>query len=224
MSDDIIVIGRRPRDSKEYADRITNWVPVSPSFHVIDWITNENNERVPQVYEIDDSGNKIFKFEEFSFEIVIPEADWNRLTANEKKAIVYILQNYHVSPTLKEALQHFHNEQISHILIKTDVVRHFEDGTTASWTVSGVTAAGFVDWNKPNPNDTRDIKAGTAVIINLNASLSPTLDNFSRDFIHELLHPVVPEYTLPGGSTDDHDGPTGVWGSFRFAKLKRSKI
>lgn len=205
MSDDIVVIGRRPRQVIEYADRISNFIPVAASVRVVDWITGETGERIAQVYELDAVGNKIFRFEEFGFEIRIPETDWNKFTPNEQRAIVYMLQNYHLSPTFTAALQHLHNERVPFIEIRKDNVKHLVDGSTQQFgnTPTGQPENAAIDWIVDRSStDTREIAPNTKVVITLR-NVPKSLHEFTKDFIHEFLHPVTPEAILPDGTPND---------------------
>ena len=214
---EVVVVGKRLNNEDstggdEPSDR--DWGGLGPNPWSTDsnWGNGQGGPLVETEQMLDDEGPKIFRFEDFGFEIQIPAADWARFSEGEKKAIVYILTHYQDSPTLTAALRHLSNEGVSTIELRMDTAVQRQVGPPTPFGTNqdtGQPVAAAISYNHA-PGDGTDIVAGSTVIITINANLPMSLDTFSESLIHELVHPYVPDVMVPGRGWTDHLIPGGV--------------
>lgn len=202
---EVVVVGKRLKLGEPDKD----WGGLGPA----PWVTTLNSSGasggplVETTQMLDETGPKRFEFEDFGFVVEIPAEDWARMTPAQKQTITYILTHYQNSPTLTAALQHMSNEGVSIIEIRMDTVAHLFDGTTRPFGLShssGQPVAAAISYNYTNTEQT-EIVDGSKVVISFNSNFATNMDTFSRYFIHELLHPYIPD--LNG---DDEMRPGGV--------------
>lgn len=202
----VVVIGKR---LGYQASTGGAWGTLGPECWVstLNWQTGVGGEPVVQTTEIvKEAGPQVFKFEDFSFVVEIPAADWERMTPAQKQAITYILKHYHESPTLVAALRHLSDEGVSVIEIRRDAEAHLLNGTTRPFGLdeNGQVPAAVIDYHPISP-DGRQIADGSKAIITFNLNFPMNADGASRYLIHELLHPFIPDV-----NGNDHGGANGV--------------
>ncbi len=202
---EVVVIGKRLKLGEP--DKDWGGLGPAPWITTLNWSDTNGGPLVETTQMLDETGPKRFEFEDFSFVVEIPAADWALFTPAEKQAITYILTHYQNSPTLTAAFQHLSNEGISVIEIRKDSVSHSWNGMQTAFdtnTSSGSLAAATISTHALNVNQT-DLAAGSKVVITINMNVPMNAHQFSESLIHEILHPFIADV-----NGDDHFIPGGL--------------
>lgn len=158
--------------------------------------------------------NLVITIPGLTLKITISSAEWENLTANQQFAVLQILSNYSDSPTLKNAFEHYESEQVAGVQVHVGPTGVLYDGTPYNFQPGEMMVTSSHSFNPTTGGD--DLVPGSTISISINTEHWNINDMkaFSNAFIHELLHPFVPDMFNPvTGIMDDHPAIVGVPGS-----------
>jgi len=116
---EIIVKGSRPKPNAEIASGgdFSPFVP-GPIAAVL-WEQGIGGPEAPQRVRIfDRDGHKVFRFEQWGIEIMIPEAEWEAMTDRQQRALTFVFQHIDRSDRLEAALAHYAQEGVTEIVLR----------------------------------------------------------------------------------------------------------
>jgi hypothetical protein len=210
----IVVKGVRCKPNPELEETagggaFSAFVPISLAS--VSWETGVGGGDVSQATSIfTQDGDVVFRIEAYGIDIEIPRADWEAMTQEQRRVVVYELQNYQNSDRLQAAFAHYAKEGVTEIVIRYGPTGILHDGGTYTFRTypNGTTDLGIASyaWVETDRSQT-DLKPGSQMVITINSNHPAALipEAFAKAIIHELLHAWVPDTPQPDGTWDDHD-------------------
>lgn len=156
-----------------------------------------------------DSGWMTLPIPGTTLKVVIPIAEWAAMPNNMKYALAHVLLNYADSPNLKASFDYYVSQGVSAIEVHYGPRGVLAGGGTYSFVPNALMQVDAPSFDSSTSKT--DLVTGKPIVISINSE-APVLNDLkavATAFIHELLHPFVPDVVVsvrPDGSQvwDDH--------------------
>jgi hypothetical protein len=132
-------------------------------------------------------------------QVKISLEDWNELSDGQKYAVIQILKNYENSPALKNAMDYYESKNVVDVeIVVGPTAKHFDGAPYAFADANALMAVSSA--SRDAQTTKTDLIDGYPIVISINsqhsAFISGDLKQFATAFVHELLHPFVPDSTF----------------------------